>query len=115
MAFWLVYQNRNTTRDVSVLNAAGAAIVPGAADLIRAVITRQDETAELTVVSGSPTPNGSSFRKNFPSEGLNRLRLDADDLGFNAGTYTIRFDLLDNADSADWKNIQRQVLVMEPS
>jgi len=68
---------------------------------------------ELEVTSGTPTANGSTFSKNTPSSGVNRLRLDASDLSFDAGTYTLRVDYFDNADAAEWKNVDREVFVME--
>lgn len=114
------YRNRGLTKDIQILDADSAAITPSANDKIRAIIGREGqlgsslEDAELVVTSDAATANGSSFTKNTPSDGTNRLRLDASDLnGIAAGVYTLFIDYFDNADAQEWKNVDRQVLSLE--
>lgn len=119
MALILAYKNRGLTRDLTIQNAAGETITPGANDIIRAVIGRAGmlgtdfADAALVITSAAPTANGSSFVKGGGSDGSNRLRLDASDLNFAAGVYTLFISMRDNADAAEWKTISRQVFVLE--
>lgn len=115
MSLIYAYKNRGITKDIQILNGAGNVIVPGIADVIRIVIGYEgslDTDPILIVTSQSPTSNGSSFSKNTPASGTNRLRLDANDLNFEAGVYTLSVELLDNADAVDLKEVSRQVLVL---
>lgn len=98
---------------LTVLDAAGVAITPGANDLLRVRIMRQGEAVAFEVVSGTDTAAGSSITKNSPSTGQNTLRMDATDLGFDAGIYSFRFDYFDNADASEWKKVQDQVFSLE--
>jgi hypothetical protein len=68
--------------------------------------------AKLTVTSDAATANGSSFTKNSPSAGTNRLRLDASDLTFAPGAYTLFIDYYDSSDSNEWKNVERHPFVL---
>lgn len=111
MTLILAYQDRNLTRDITIQDVDGNAITPGVNDQIRAIISRLGETAELVVASNAPTANGSSFTKGA----TNRLRLDASDLGFTPGLYTLTIDYFDNADAQEWKNVDRQVFYLEES
>lgn len=115
MTLLLTEQGRGKTVDIVIQDTNGTTIVPGSADIIRAIIGRRGEAAQLTVVSGSPTAAGSSFNKNTPSSGTNRLRLDATDLSFGPGTYTLFIDLFDNSDAQEWKNVDRQVFHLDDS
>ena len=115
MTLILAYKSRGITRDITIKDVDGDAITPGATDSIRATITREGGTAVLTVTSGSATANGSSFTKNSPSSGVNRLRLDASDLEFQPGVYSLYIDYYDNADAQEWKNVDRQVFCLENS
>lgn len=105
MTMILGYQNKGLTKDITILNASNVAIVPGANDLVRATIYREGETPVFTVTSGTPTANGSSFTKGA----TNRLRIDASDMSFRPGVYTLRIDYFDNADAAEWKEVEQQV------
>ncbi len=109
MTLILAYQNRGLTRDIVINDANGDPIVPSGSDTIRAIIGREGQTPKLTVTSEAPTANGSSFTIGSP----NRLRLDASDLDFEAGTYTLFIDLLDAADASEWKNVQREIFSLE--
>lgn len=111
MALIYAYQNRGLTRDITIQDTNGATITPGDSDKVRAIIAREGEVAKLTVVSGTPTSNGSSFTKGA----ANRLRLDASDLSFDPGTYTMQIDFYDAADAAEWKVVSRQCFFLEPS
>lgn len=113
MALIYLYQNRGSTRDIVILDANGDTVIPAENDVIRAMITRRGQTAKLTVASNAPTDAGSTFTKNSPTSGTNRLRLDASDLDFEPGTYTMLVDLLDDSDTQEWKNVDRQVVHME--
>ena len=119
MSLILAYQSRGLTKDITVLDADGDAIALGDNDLLRIVIGHPGllgvdfADAEFVVVSGTPTGNGSSITKNSPSSGVNRLRIDASDLTFDPGIYTLFVDLFDNADTQEWKNVDRQVFRLE--
>lgn len=103
------YQNRGASYNVTFSDANGA-ITPEAGDTIHCRIKRLDETAVLEFDSANPTTNGSSFTKGSP---INVLRLDAQDLSFNPGTYSILFELTDDSDGSDLKNVQRGVFTLE--
>lgn len=111
MSLFYAYRNRGITKNIVILDSAGATIAPGANDKIRAIIGRENKTAVLTVTSDAPTGNGSSFTKGSP----NVLRLDASDMGMEPGSYTLFIDYFDNADAQEWKNVSRQVLYLEDS
>lgn len=120
MTLILAYKDRGLTRDLQINKADGTILVLTANDKLRIIIGHEGKLgtnladAELTFVSGSPTVNGSSITKNSPSDGLNRMRLDASDLLLiPAGVYTLYFDHFDNADAGEWKNISRQVFSLE--
>ncbi len=109
MSLIYAYKSRGLSKDITILDADGATVTPGDSDKIRATVGREGESAKLTVTSDAPTDNGSSFTKGAAS----RLRLDASDLTFEPGAYTLTIDLYDAADSAEWKTVSRQVLVLE--
>ena len=103
------YQGRGITRRIIINDAAGDAITPGVHDKVRATISREGETAKLIVDSDAPTVNGSSLTKGAS----NTLRLDASDLEFEPGVYTLFLDYFDNADAAEWKCVEKQVFHLE--
>jgi hypothetical protein len=111
--------SRGFTKDVVLLNAAGEAIVPITDDKVRAYIGREGElgtnlaSAQFLVTSDSATVGGSSFTKNSPTSGKNRLRIDADDLDFEPGVYTLFIDFYDSTDTNEWKSASRDVFVLE--
>lgn len=116
----LAYKNRGRTLDLTVTNAAGTAITPGPSDKLRVVIGREGQLgvgfadAALVVVSGAPTDNGSSLTiGGGGSATSHRLRLDAADMNFAAGVYTMFVDYYDEADAQEWKNVSRQVFCLE--
>ena len=109
MSLIYAYKERGITRDVTILDVDGETITPGDGDLVRAVIGRDGEAPVLTVTSGSPTANGSSFTKGE----ANRLRLDAADLDFDPGTYTLTVEYHDNADAQEWKVVEKQCFHLE--
>ncbi len=114
MALILAYRERGLTRDITIKDAAGDTIVPGKNDQVRVMIGRQGDDMLLTVSSDAPTANGSTLTKATATT-ANRLRLDAQDLVFSQGTYTMFIDYFDVADANEWKNIDRQVFVLEES
>ena len=109
MTLILAYKSRGVTRDITILDADGDAITPDSSDKIRAIIGREGAEAQLTVTSDAATANGSSFTKGA----TNRLRLDASDLSFDAGIYTLFIDYFDYDDASEWKNVDRQVFCLE--
>jgi len=110
MTLIYAYQDRNCTRDIVIRDADGDPITPGIDDRLRVSIGRAGQTPLLTVVDNAPTANGSTLTKGA----TNRLRLDDKDLAaMDAGTYTLFIELLDTADASDWKNVDRQVFVLE--
>lgn len=120
MSLILAYQDRGLTKDLTILDGDGGVITPGANDRVRIIIGRASEIvtdgdtvtgAKLTFTSGTPTANGSKITKGA----ANRMRLDASDLKFDRGTYSLWFDYFDNADAREWKNISRQVFQLEES
>ena len=111
MSLILAYQNRGLAKDFTIDDGDGDAITPGANDKIRISIGRINETPKLTFDSDTATANGSSITIN---EASNRLRLDASDLvDIDPGIYTLFVDYFDNADASEWKNVSRQVFVLE--
>lgn len=113
MSLIVAYASRGITKDLTIQDTNGTAIVPSAGDKVRAIIGREDGTSVLTVTSDPTTANGSSFTKNSPSSGKNRLRLDASDLTFDPGTYSLFIDYYDGNDSGEWKNCDRIIFVLE--
>jgi len=119
MSLILAYQNRGLTKDITITDGAGETVAVGASDTLRVIIGHPQKLgsalvdAKLVVTSAAPTANGSSFTRAGGTGGSHRLRLDASDLVFEPGTYTMFVDLLDNADAAEWKNVDRQVFRLE--
>jgi len=111
MTLVLGQRERGLTRNVQVLDAAGDVITPGVNDLVRVRIGRQGQPDVLSVTSGSPTVAGSKVTKGA----TNVVRLDADDLNFPPGTYTFFVEYFDNADAREWKEVDRECLVLEPT
>ena len=102
-------KSRGKTFDITIKDANSTVITPGANDKVRATILRSGETPVFTVTSGSPTANGSSVTKGS----TNRLRIDASDLTFQPGTYTLIVDYYDNADAQEWKFVEKQTFYLE--
>ena len=112
----LIYCKQSETRtvDITILDADDVAITPDSGDVIRARVIRTGTTL-LTVASNAATAAGSTFTKNSPSSGLNRLRLDATDLAaLEPGEYTLTVDMQDAEDSDTWKLIEDQVICVVP-
>ena len=95
---------------LTVLDANGDAITPGVNDKLRVIIRRRGQDPVFEITTDADTENGSSLTKNNPSNGINTLRLDASDLNFAPGVYTLEFDYFDVADNNEWKCIDRQVM-----
>lgn len=121
MALILAYRNRGLTRDLIIKDGNGVVIVPGTNDRLRIIIGHESKLndaidlsgAELQFTSLAATTNGSSIVLSTALPGENRMRLDASDLTFPAGVYTLIFDHFDNADAQEWKTISRQVFILE--
>ena len=117
MALISADQFRGITRNITINKADGTTLTPGANDKVRAIICRLSELggtadnptgAKLIVTSGADTDNGSSFTKGA----INVLRLDAQDLTFGPGVFTLLVDYFDNADEGEWKHVSTQVFVL---
>lgn len=117
MALIFAYKNRGITKDLTIQDGRGVTIVPGLNDKIRIIIgyeSKLDSAPLFVLTSDANSINGSSFTKNSPSPGLNRLRLDASDLALiEPGIYCLAVDLFDNADGSEWKNVSRQTFCLE--
>lgn len=109
MTLIFAYQNRGLTRDLTINDADGAAVTFDSHDKVRVRIGREGETAKFSVTSGSPTTNGSSLTAANPT----RLRMDAADLSFDPGAYTMFVEYYDHSDAQEWKEVSRQVFVLE--
>ncbi len=122
MTLLYAYKNRTFTTDL-VINDPTGDRTPEVDDGIRITIGHESKLddsgdlsdAELVVVDNAPTSNGSTFTKAVAPAVLNRLRLDNLDLTFPAGVYSLIFDFRDASDGNDWKNVSRQVIVIEES
>lgn len=122
MALIYAYQSRGIVKDITIRDANENAISVGPNDKIRVVIGHEGrlgvETndafadAAFQVISGAQASGGSTLVKGGGSNGAHRLTLKAADLNFKPGTYTLFVDLYDNA-ASDWKNVDRQVFVLE--
>ena len=97
MSLIYAYKNRGFSRDITIQDVDGDDITPGDSDKLRATIGREGEIAKLTITSGTDTANGSSFTPGATS----RLRIDASDLDFAYGVYTLFIDFYDAADAAE--------------
>jgi hypothetical protein len=109
MTLILGQQNRGMTRNIVITNVDRDTITPGANDFVRVRIGREGQTDVFTVTSGTPTAAGSRIT----TGATNVLRIDADDLGFSPGTYTLFVDFFDSADLDEWKEVDRQDFVLE--
>lgn len=106
------YQSRGCTYNVTLFDVNGDPISPDTNDIVHCKILQLGETVTFEVDSTAPTANGSTFTKGDP---VNVLRLDAQDLVFDPGVYTISIELTDFEDVNDLKNAQRGVFTLEES
>jgi len=113
MSLFYAYKSRGIQKDITITDADGNTVTPGANDAVRVNIGRAGETAKLMVSSDATTANGSGITKGT----TNRLRLDAQDLAdIDAGTYTLFVDFYDGDDGGgEWKNVSRQCIHLEDS
>jgi len=124
MALIFAYKDRGKTIELTINNADDTVYTPTAGDILRVVIGREGKLgtnfadAQFHVTSEASTSNGSRITKNQDAQGnvengTNTLRLDAQDLNFLAGVYTLFFSLVDNSDAQDEKVVDRQVFSLE--
>ena len=109
MTMILAHQGRGLSKDITILDADNAAITPDDEDVVRVTIGWQGEEAKLTITSEAPTTNGSSIIKGATQ----RLRLDAEDLNFDPGIYSMNVEFYDAGDEGEWKTVSRQVFALE--
>ena len=112
MALLLAHKNRKFTRDLVMLDADGATVVPGDSDVARIKIGLRGETPVLDLDSATNSANGSSVSLNTPSSGTTRLQILAADMAITPGVYTLEFAIYDNTDSAI-KHVDAQVFVVQ--
>lgn len=113
---------RGFTKDIVIRNVDGDAIIPLAGDKLRAYIGRLTEIdattlsgAKFSVTSDAASAAGSSITKNSPSSGFNRLRIDATDMDFESGIYTLRVEFYDGNDANEWKVASEDVFILGDS
>ncbi len=104
-------QGLGKTHNITLFDVDNNVIIPGINDEVRIHIARRCDEPVLTVASNAPTTNGSTLTKGE----INVLRLDADDLDFSPGTYTMFIEFFDNADAQEWKDVDQEVFVLGPS
>lgn len=109
MSLIYAYKGRGIQRDITIYDVDNNIIVPDADDLVRIVIGRDGETAKLTVTSGTTTAAGSYI---IPGA-LNRLRLDASDLNFDVGVYSMSIEYYDYSDATEWKTVGKEIFALE--
>lgn len=114
MALFYAFKTRGLTRDIRVTGGPTGYITPQAGDKLRATI-QQNGVTKLTLTSDAATANGSSFTISGGDGGgsNNRLRLDASDLTFPAGIYTLVIDYYDFQDALEWKHVDSQIFALE--
>ena len=114
-----VNKSRGITKDLTIVKADESTIIPQSGDIIRVVIGREgrlgtnNADANLVVTSAAATSAGSSFTKGGGGGAKNRLRLDATDLAFAAGVYTMWFEMYDDEDADEWKLVSKHIFVLE--
>lgn len=111
MTLILAHKNRKLTRDLTILDAAGATITPTANDVVRVKIGLRGRTPLLDLDSAAASANGSTVTKDTPSSGVNRLQIVAADMNMTPGTYTLELALYDGSDLAI-KHVDHQVFVV---
>lgn len=114
MALFYAYKSRGLTRDIRITGGPDGYITPQSGDVLRAII-QQNGVTFLTITSASATANGSVFTISGGAGGgsNNRLRIDAQDLTFAAGIYTLVVDYFDHQDADEWKHVDSQIFVLE--
>ena len=111
MSLIRVDKSRGKTFGITIKDAAGNVITPTGSDLVRIIIGYQgrlganNANAKLVLVSGSPSAAGSSITAGAE----NTVRLDATDLSFDPGVYTMFVDYFDADDADEWKLVSKQV------
>ena len=88
------YKTRTCAYDITVADAAGAAVILSTSDKVRLKIWREDDTPLLDLVSGTPSDNGSSVTAANPT----RFTLHQDDAAWTPGIYSIEVAIVDGGD-----------------
>ena len=108
-------KGRGKTVNLTIYDGAGDVITPSAGDKIRVYIGRGSRLgtalagAQFLITSDADSAAGSSLTKGA----TNVLRMDATDLNFSAGIYSLWFEYFNNADASEWKMVDRQVFYLE--
>lgn len=107
------HQGRKWTKDLSILDANGDTITPGADDVVRVKIGRRagnSLTPLLDLDSVAASTNGSIVNKNSPSNGTHRTEISVADMAtLNPGTYTLELAFVDSTDGDAVKHVDHQV------
>lgn len=111
MSLIVAEYDRGKTLSLVLKDADGGTITPGESDRVRVRIGREGEADKLSLTSGSDSKAGSSITKGA----ANTVRLDATDLRFAPGVYTMWVEYYDAADAAEWKCVQTQVFWLQPT
>lgn len=113
MTLILAHKGRKLVRDLTIKDADGESISPGANDVLRVKIGRRGAAPILDLDSAAPSANGSTITKNV-SGAKNRLEIDQDDMNLlEPGIYTLEFGLVDNADAQALKHVDHQVFAVQ--
>jgi hypothetical protein len=114
MSLIIAQQSLGITYDFVVRNVANDAITVGGNDSLRVTIEREGDTSPKFQLTGFvANGNGSQISRNTPSTGTNRVRIDADDLTFELGLFSLLVDFFDNEDAQEWKRVDRQTFLLE--
>ena len=114
MTLILAHKGRQLTRDLTMLDADGDMVSPGANDVVRVKVSRTGQTLILDLDSVEASANGSTVTKNTPSAGVNRVKIVPADMSLlSAGVYSFELSLVDNADSQRIKHVDSQIMVVQ--
>ncbi len=108
-------QNFGCSFDIELLDSDGNTIIPDASDVVTVQIKRRGDAAVFNVDSSAPTAAGSSVTKatNAVSDKNNVLRVDASDVNFTPGIYSMMIELLDDSDSQEPKHADYHIVTVE--
>lgn len=114
MSLILAHKKRKLIRDITIKDADGATVTPGANDVVRIKVGRVRQAPILDLDSAAASSNGSTVAKNTPSSGSNRVSIVQADMDLlSPGVYSFEVSLVDNADSQAIKHVDNQILVVQ--
>ena len=96
MGLLTIFNNRDSTVQITVCDTAGNAVALAANDFLRVKIGKEQNTPVLDLKSGVPSTNGSSFPTSNPFV----LTLKRADIAiFNRGIWNLEVSLFDDSAS----------------